>query len=76
MPPVDSIWTEEKIRGYGVQMPSVEAVRAVYGCGETSAREALRSGRDLGFRVLRLGRRYVTPTADVLRILGLDDQAA
>jgi hypothetical protein len=57
-------------------MDAVDAVKAAYGCGETVAREHLRSGNDLGFRVLRLGRRYVTPTADVLRLLGLAQTAA
>jgi len=70
------VWTEECIRAYGVRMPSVDAVQAVFGCGATRAYEALRSGEDLGFPVNKLGRRYVTPTADVLRALGLEQQPA
>lgn len=66
-----TVWTEARIRGYGVQMPSADAAQAVFGCGKTSAYAAVRSGKDLGFRVLPFGRRYVTPTADVLSILGI-----
>ncbi|MEV6445992.1 hypothetical protein [Amycolatopsis sp. NPDC051716] len=72
----EDVWTEERIRALGVRMDAVDAVRAVHGCGKTRAYEALRGGEDLGFRVLKLGRRYVTPTADVLRALGLEQQPA
>lgn len=68
------VWTAERIAAQGVQMLAVDAVRAVYGVGETTARATLRSDEQrgqLGFRVLRLGRRYVAPTAEVLRVLGL-----
>ena len=71
-----SVWTEQRIRACGVRMSSVDAVMAVYGCGSTRAYEKVRAGDDLGFRVLRLGRRYVTPTADVLQILGLTTNQA
>jgi hypothetical protein len=64
-------WTAEDIAAQGVRMDSVDAARVVFNCGTTRAYEALRSGEDLGFRVMRLGRRYVTPTADVLRVLGI-----
>ncbi|OXM58684.1 hypothetical protein CFP71_01330 [Amycolatopsis thailandensis] len=72
----DAVWTEERIRQYGVRMPSVEAARAVYGCGVAHAYGLLRAGEDLEFRVLRKGRQYVTPTADVLELLGLNERAA
>ena len=64
-------WTEQRLRSQGVRMDSVDAVQAVFGCGRTRAYEVLRSEDNLGFRVLRIGRRYVTPTADVLALLGL-----
>lgn len=73
----ENTWTEQRIRACGVRMDSVDAVQAVYGCGVTRAYQKLRAGDDdLGFRVLRMGRRYITPTADVLKLLGLVDQAA
>lgn len=68
-----NVWTEERIRAYGVRMPSVDAVQAVFGCGTTRAYEALRSDEDLGLPVLKLGRCYVTPTAAVLRLLHLSE---
>lgn len=70
---VSNTWTENRIRAYGVRMPSVDALQAVYDFGTTRAYEALRSGEDLGLPVLKAGRRYITPTAAVLRLLHLDE---
>jgi hypothetical protein len=53
-------------------MPTLDAIEAVYGARETKARAMLRSGQDLGMRVLTSGARRWTPTVDVLRLLGLD----
>lgn len=48
---------------------SVEEARAIYGLSETTFYEALRRG-DVPNR--RIGSRYVIPTAQVRRHLGLD----
>lgn len=72
--PGEDVWTADRVRSFGVRIPSKLAIKAVYGCGEVKAYELLSSGEDLGFRVFRLGKRYVTPTADVLRLLGLNEQ--
>lgn len=64
-------WTEERIRAFGVRMPTLTAVEAVYGVKETQARAMLRRGEVEGLRVLRAGRQQWTPTVDVLRVLGL-----
>lgn len=68
--------TESDIRRRGVRMDGVEAVQIVYGVGRTRAYEMLRNG-EVDFPVLRCGRKYVAPTAGVLRALGLSqDQAS
>lgn len=67
-------WTEDRIRSYGVRMPGIDAVEAVYGAKRTKAYQMLRRG-DVDFRVLPKGRSYVVPTVDVLRLLGLDRPA-
>lgn len=64
-------WTEERIRAYGARMPGADAVQAVYGYGASKAYSMLATG-DVDFRVIRRGRRYTVPTADVLRLLGLE----
>ena len=48
----------------------VTAARAL-GCGRTLAYELARRGR-FPCRVLRLGNRYLIPTADLLRTLGVE----
>lgn len=69
----DARWTEQRIRSYGLSMPSVDACNAVYRTQRTKSQQMLRDG-DVDFRVLRAGRRYVTPVVDVLKLLGLDNQ--
>lgn len=49
------------------------AARAI-GCGRALAYELARRG-EFPCRVLRLGRRYVVPTADLMRALGISDAA-
>lgn len=76
MSPRRAVWTAEQIRSLGVRIDGVTACRIVYGLGRTKAYECLRSGEDLGFRVIRTpGRRtsYVVPVSELLRVLGLDD---
>ena len=71
------IWTEERIRAYGVRMPGVDAVQAVHGYAARKAYDMLAAG-DVDFPVIRRGRRYVVPTAAVLKLLHLEssDKAA
>ena len=72
-----NVWTEERIRSFGARMDGVSAVEAVYGYAARKAYDMLAAG-DVDFPVIRRGRRYVVPTAAVLRLLHLDraDQAA
>lgn len=67
-----SVWTEERIRACGARMDGVDAVNAVYGYSPRKAYSMLAAG-DVDFRVIRRGRRYIVPTADVLSLLGLGD---
>lgn len=67
------VWTAAQIHGFGVRTDGVTACRIVYGVGRTRAYEILRSG-EAGFRVIRVpgSNRFVVPTVDVLRALGLE----
>lgn len=67
-------WTPERVRGYGLTMPGVDACECVYNLGRTTALDRLRNG-DVDFRVLRRGRSFRVPTIDVLRLLGLEHDA-
>ena len=69
------VWTEERVRACGVRMEGVDAVAAVYGYGPRKAYSMLQAG-DVDFRIIRRGRRYIVPTADVLRLLGIGEQTA
>jgi hypothetical protein len=53
--------------------PTVDLVTAAraLGCGRTLAYDLARRGR-FPCRVLRLGNRYLIPTADLLRTLGVE----
>lgn len=66
------VWTEEQVRELGVRTDGVTACSIAYGDGRTKAFERLRSG-DVDFRVLKRGRSYIVPVADLLKLLGLDD---
>lgn len=70
----ETVWTEERIRACGVRMDGVNAVQAVYGYGRTKAYELLASG-EVDFPVIRRGRKWVVPTAAVLRVLHLDGKS-
>lgn len=67
----DDTWTEERVRSCGVRMDGVDAVSAVYGYSARKAYAMLQAG-DVDFRIIRRGRRYIVPTSDVLKLLGLD----
>lgn len=64
-------WTEQRIRSFGVRMPTLKAIEACYGLRESQARAMVRRGEVTELRVLRAGRQSWTPTVDVLRVLGL-----
>lgn len=66
------VWTEAKIRAYGVRLDGVLAVQITTGYSRSRAYELLRTPEALPFRVLKIGRRFIVPTADVLRVLGLE----
>lgn len=65
------IWTHAEILALGVRIDGVTAVEIVTGYGRSRAYELLQTPDVLPFRVLRIGRRFVVPTADVLAALGL-----
>ena len=51
---------------------TVEQAAEILGCGRTLAYELIRRD-EFPSRVIRLGnRRYVIPTADLLRVIGID----
>lgn len=71
----DVVWTAEQIRGLGVRVDGVTAMRILWGVGRTKAYELLRSG-DAGVKVIRIPgvrNQYVVPVSELLRALGLDD---
>jgi hypothetical protein len=75
------IWTADEIRALGVRADGVTAVQLVFGCGRTRAYELLRSGEDLGFKVIKVPgarrARYVVPVSEILRVLDIaENQAA
>jgi hypothetical protein len=53
----------------------IELAARLLGCGRTLAYELARRG-EFPCRVLRLGRRYVVPSADLLRLLGIPPTGA
>jgi excisionase family DNA binding protein len=53
---------------------SVETAARLLGCGRSLAYELVQRG-EFPCPVLRLGRRYVVPTAGLLRVLGLAAEA-
>lgn len=70
--------TRAEILAHGVRVDGLTAVMWVFGVARSKGYDLLRSGEDLGFRVIRVpGIRtsYVVPTSEVLRVLGLDDAA-
>jgi hypothetical protein len=69
---VRAVWTEAQVRALGVRTDGVTACHIVYGVQRTKAQEMLRRG-ECDFRVMRVGRRYVVPVVDILRVLGLGD---
>ncbi len=63
-------WTADKVRRLGLRTDLVTAAD-VLGIGRTAAYDLARRG-DFPVPVLRVGTRYVVPTAGLLRLLGVD----
>ena len=61
-------WTPEQVRQLGMTT-DLETAADVIGIGRTLAYELAKTG-EFPIRLLRLGRRVVVPTADLLRFLG------
>jgi hypothetical protein len=74
-PKARTVWTEAKVRDLGVRIDGVVAVEIVTGYARSTAYTLLRTPEILPFRVLKIGRRFVVPAADVLRALGLEPAA-
>jgi predicted DNA-binding transcriptional regulator AlpA len=49
---------------------NIETAATILGCGRSLAYDLARRG-EFPCRVIRLGRRYVIPTADLLRVVGV-----
>lgn len=64
-----SIWTAEQVLALGVRTDLVTA-GSVLGLGRTAAHQLARAGA-FPIPVLRLGARYVVPTAPLLALLGI-----
>ena len=65
-----------EIKSAGVRIDGVTACRWVYGVGESKARQLLRKPEELDFKVIRVPgprNRYVVSTAELLRLLELED---
>ncbi len=69
---MSGIWTADKLRALGVRTDLVTAAD-VLGIGRTAGYELARAGR-FPAPVLRLGNRYVVPTAGLLKVLDVDPE--
>lgn len=68
-------WTAEEIRALGVRTDLTTACEIVYGVGRTRAWEMFHKG-EVGFPVIRVGRRAVVPVRPLLQLLHLEDEVA
>lgn len=66
--PGPTVWTADAVRGLGLTT-DVETAGAILGIGRTKAYELAKHG-DFPVTVLRIGRRYVVPTPEILTLLG------
>lgn len=66
------VWTADEVRALGVRTDLVTA-GSVLGLGRTVAHELARR-HAFPVPVLRIGTRYVVPTASLLELLGIDPQ--
>ena len=70
-PPASTVWTANAVRGLGLTT-DVETAGAILGIGRTKAYELAKNG-EFPVTVLRIGRRYVIPTPEILTLLGARD---
>ena len=63
------VWTIEAIRGLGATI-DVETAGAILGIGRSKSYE-LAKVNEFPVRILRIGRRYLVPTAAILELLGI-----
>jgi hypothetical protein len=63
-------WTADQVRALGVRT-DVETAGSIFGLSRTQAYIAVNKGT-FPVPVIRMGRRYLVPTAPILRLLGID----
>jgi hypothetical protein len=68
------IWTATEIRALGVRT-DVETGGSIFGLSRTQAYVAVDEGR-FPVPTFRIGRRIVVPVAPIIRLLGLETEAA
>jgi excisionase family DNA binding protein len=68
------IWTPEAIKRLGMST-DVETAAEIIGIGRTLAYELVRRG-EFPVRLIRLGRRVLVPTQDLLNLFGDQPQAS
>ena len=73
---MSTTWTAREVRALGVRT-DIETAGSIFGLSRTQAYEAVKKGV-FPVDVIKIGRRYLVPTAPILRLLGLepDDPAA
>jgi hypothetical protein len=63
------VWTIEAVRGLGATV-DVETAGAILGIGRSKSYE-LAKANEFPVRIIRIGRRYLVPTAAILELLGI-----
>ena len=63
-------WTAQEVRALGVQT-DIATAGSIFGLSRTQAYVAVNNGL-FPVPVIKVGRRYLVPTAPILRLLGLD----
>lgn len=66
-------WTRADVEALGVRT-DVPTAGAILGLSRTQSYEALKANR-FPVPTVRIGRRIIVPTAPILRLLGLNEQA-
>ncbi|WP_236789663.1 hypothetical protein [Amycolatopsis sp. GM8] len=67
-------WSIDDIKAQGPRINTVDAIQAFMGVGPATAKRVAREEADkLPFPVFQLGRKRVTPTAALLRALGVEN---
>lgn len=73
-PDVNKVWTRGEVIALGVRT-DVETAGSIFGLSRTQAYEAVNHDR-FPVPTFRIGRRVVVPVAPIVRLLGLDTEAA